>query len=75
MAEDEGNALPLKSLLQTGVRSLHMSLAVKKHIFYQVSSTSRGNTTFLCTQKRISGYLKQTHMVASITDLFPSLAT
>lgn len=61
--------------LQTGVRSSHMSLAVKKHIFYQVSSTSRGNTTFLCTQKRISGYLKQTHMVASIADLFPSLAT
>lgn len=63
--------------MDTGVRSLHMSLAVKKHVFYQVRrfSTSRGNTEFLCTQKKISGYLKQTNMVAPITDLFPSLAT
>lgn len=67
--------LRVRSLVGTGVRSLQMSLAVKKHISYQVSGTSRGNTAFLCTQKRISGYLKQTYVVAPTADLFPSLAT
>lgn len=65
----------MRSLVETGLRSWHMSLAIKKHISYHISGTSRGNTAFLHTQKRISGYLKQTYMVAPTADLFPSLAT